>query len=114
MDIEQVGEDRGRQVHGEGSQSAVAGSADGDAVAVEPSAQRAVSDRLSGNPPGEQPARTGETVRDGEPRWRFVGEAPKKSGEAGRKQEWMFTQCKVGAVELAVACPAWSWTNLSG
>src|SRR3954468_4806368 len=98
MDIEQVGKDRGRQVHGEGSQSAVAGSADGDAVAVEPSAQRAVSDRLSGNPPGEQPARISETVRDGEPRWRFVGETPKKSGEAGRQQERMFTQCKVGVL----------------
>jgi len=81
---EQIGEDGGGQVGGEGGEGPVAGRPDADFVPVQPGGQGVVGDRLPGDPAGEQAAGSPLVVGDHQAFLRLGGQTLQEASEAGR------------------------------
>jgi hypothetical protein len=100
VETEEVGEDCGGQVGGEGGERSVACGSDGDVVPVEQVGEAVPVDGLSGNPAGEQPSGCVRTVRNHERcRW-SGGQALEESAEAWWQQDGVLADRQVDAVAL--------------
>src|SRR6266508_4566212 len=97
---EQVSQDGGGEVGGEGGECSVAGGPGADAMAVEPGGEAVVVDRLSGDPAGKQPVGSLRAVVDHEPGWWLGGQRPHERAEAGGKQDRVLAGGQVGVVVL--------------
>src|SRR5438128_4433730 len=100
MEAEEVGEDRGGQVGGEGGQGSVAGGADANAMPVEQVGEAVAVEGLSGDSAGEQPAGCVWSVSDHERgRW-LAGQIAEQDAEARRQQYRVAAGRQVGVASF--------------
>ena len=99
MDAEEIGEDRGGQVGGEGCEGSVAGWPGADAMAVELVDEAVEVKRLAGNTAREQPP-GGWPVGDHEAGRRLCGQFAEDRAEPGREQDRVTARGQVGVAVL--------------